>query len=29
MIKKVNAAIAKIVGMNQNIRFRANLSMRG
>jgi hypothetical protein len=29
MIKNVNAAIAKIVGTNQKIRFIANLSMRG
>jgi len=29
MIKKVNAAIARIVGTNQKIRFIANLSMQG
>ena len=29
MMRNVNAAIAKMVGMNQKIRFMANLSMRG
>ena len=29
MMRNVNAAIAKMVGMNQKIRFWRNLSMRG